>query len=109
MSRGRRGSMPSNNNSICRDERLGIGACDRTLSPTNNMKSGSNSGIGYTGVGNENDSSPINSPASKKKKGVFIYCCAYSLYINYLLFIFLILTINIPNIKNSTQFSQFFY
>ena len=74
--------MPSNNNSICRDERLGIGACDRTLSPTNNMRSRKNRG---GGVGDENENSPTNS-SNPKKKGMFIYCCAYILYINYCLY-----------------------
>ena len=75
MNRGRRSSMPSNNNSMCRDERLGVGACDRrTLSPTNNMRSRKNGGGGYIGFGDENNnSSPIKSPNPKKKKGLFYF------------------------------------
>jgi len=72
--------MSSNNNSMYDDERLGVGACtSRSSSPTKTMKNGMNSG-----VGNENDS-PINSPDSKKEKGMF-YCCAYCLYIIYCLY-----------------------
>ena len=101
-SRGGRGGMALNNNSMCDDERLRVGACaSRSSPPTKTMKSGMNSGGGYTGVGNENDS-PINSPDSKKEKGMFILMLCI-LFVYYLLFVFLILTINIPNIKNSTQ------
>ena len=100
-SRGRRGrgSILSNNNSMCRDERLGVGACDRrTLSPTNNMRSRKNrSG----GVGDENESSLTNSP-NLEKIGMFIYCCAYSLYINYCLY-FLFSQLIYHSYQNSTQ------
>lgn len=68
--RSRSSGMPLNNNAMHEDE-LVVGACDsRTLSPTKSIRSRKNSGGGYTGVGNENSSNPINSPDPKKKKAL---------------------------------------
>ena len=73
-SRGGRGGMALNNNSMYGDERFGVGACDRrSSSPTKTMRSGNTKGGGrYIGVGGENESSLINSP-DPKKKGMFYF------------------------------------
>ena len=83
FSRGGRGRIPSNNKSMCGDGfSTEDGASVRNLSPTRSRKIVSGGG---TGVGDENDGSPINSP-NPKKKGMFYYFIV-QLFVYYLLFV----------------------